>query len=223
MRIIAAAFRRDEAAFTYVVVMIAITMMGLAMTMAARQWKTMMQRELEADLLAKGIEIQTALALYSASKKAGRVMPGEFYPQSLAELTKPPRPFLRKVYQDPIGHGEWQLLRAPAGGIMGVRSTSKSKPIKQSDFPLAVRHFQGKPTHYDWVFQHPSPSMATGLVAPVAPLFPAPGQATLADQSPGLGQTIAPGQSTTPGSVTSPNGTGSTGSVITPPPPNSRP
>ena len=51
--------------------MIAITLMGLAMTVAARQWKTMVQRELEADLLAKGIEIQTALALYSSSAKAG--------------------------------------------------------------------------------------------------------------------------------------------------------
>ena len=205
MRISAVSLRRNEAGFTYLVVMIAIAMMGLAMMMAARQWKTMMQRELEADLLAKGIEIQTALALYSASKKAGRMMPGEFYPQSLVELTRPPRPFLRKVYQDPIGHGEWQLVKSPAGGVMGVRSASKSKPIKQSDFPLAVRHFQGKPTHYDWVFLHPSPSMPAGLVAPVVPLFPFPGQATLPGQSP------SPGQSTMPGSVMPQNGIGSTG------------
>lgn len=40
----------------------------------------------------------------------------------------------------------------------GVRSTSKLRPIKQNNFPLVVRHFQGKPTHHDWVFQHPSPS-----------------------------------------------------------------
>ncbi len=142
-------------------VMMAITVMGLSMTMAAKQWKTMVQRELEADLLAKGIEIQTALALYSAQAKAGRVMPGEVYPQTLAELTRPPKPFLRKVYLDPVGRGEWQLLRAPTGGIMGVRSTSRDRPIKQGDFPLAVRHFQGKPTHFDWVFQYPNPSMAT--------------------------------------------------------------
>ncbi len=149
-------------------VMMAITVMGLSMTMAARQWKTMVQRELEADLLAKGIEIQTALALYSAHVKAGRVMPGDLYPQTLAELTRPPKPFLRKVYLDPVGRGEWQLLRAPTGGIMGVRSTSRDRPIKQGDFPLAVRHFQGKPTHFDWVFQYPNPSMAAvpGSIVP---------------------------------------------------------
>ena len=151
-------------------VMMAITVMGLSMTMAARQWKTMVQRELEADLLAKGIEIQTALALYSAHVKAGRVMPGEVYPQTLAELTRSPKPFLRKVYLDPVGRGEWQLLRAPTGGIMGVRSTSRDRPIKQGDFPLAVRHFQGKPTHFDWVFQYPNPSLAAvpGSIVPSA-------------------------------------------------------
>ena len=162
-----APLRRQETGFSYLMVMIAITLMGLAMTMAARQWKTMVQRELETDLLAKGIEIQTALALYSASIKAGRVMPGEVYPQTLAELTRSPKPFLRKVYLDPVGRGEWELLRAPSGGIMGVRSKSRHKPIKQGNFPLAVRHFEGKPTHYDWVFQYPNPSMvaAAGPVA----------------------------------------------------------
>src|SRR6476619_5724417 len=107
-----ASLKRQESGFSYILVMIAITLMGIAMTTAARQWKTGVQRELEADLLAKGMEIQTALALYSASAKAGRVMPGEVYPQTLAELTRLPNPFLRKVYLDPMGHGEWEYLRA---------------------------------------------------------------------------------------------------------------
>jgi type II secretory pathway pseudopilin PulG len=163
------ALRRQETGFSYLMVMIAITLIGLAMTMAVRQWKTMVQRELEADLLAKGMEIQTALALYSASAKAGRVLPGEVYPQTLAELTRSPKPFLRKVYFDPVGRGEWELLRSPTGGIMGVRSKSKHKPIKQGNFPLAVRHFEGKPTHYDWVFQYPNPSMVAATVPVVRP------------------------------------------------------
>ena len=164
-----ALLRRQETGFSYLMVMIAITLRGLAMTVAVRQWKTMVQRELEADLLAKGIEIQTALALYSASAKAGRVLPGEIYPQTLAELTRPPKPFLRKVYLDPVGRGEWELLRSPTGGIMGVRSKSKHKPIKQGNFPLAVRHFEGKPTHYDWVFQYPNPSMVAAASPVVRP------------------------------------------------------
>lgn len=201
-----ASLMHEERGFSYVMLMIAIVVMGIAMSVAARQWKVMVQRELEADLLAKGIEIQRALALYSASMKAGRVMPGEVYPQTLADLTRLPNPFLRKVYADPVGHGEWEVVRAPTGGIMGVRSKSRSKPIRQQDFPLVVRHFQGKPTYYDWVFQHPNPSTA-GLIPPGARPPTAP-----------QGQPAAPDSS---GSPTPPAATGTPGPPVSPPPPTS--
>lgn len=174
--------RRSELGFSYVMLMFAVVLIGLTTSIAARQWKVIVQRELEADLLAKGIEIQNALALYSTTMKAGRVAPGEIYPSSLAELTRLPKPFLRKVYLDPIAHGEWELVRAPTGGIMGVRSKSKAKPIRQREFPMAVRHFEGRPTYYDWVFQYPNPSsmsLIPGVAqgAPAGPGVPAaPGQ-----------------------------------------------
>jgi hypothetical protein len=199
-----APLRRQETGFSYLMVMIAIMLMGIAMTMAARQWKTMVQRELEADLLAKGIEIQMALALYSASAKAGRVFPGEVYPQTLAELTRPPKPFLRKVYLDPVGRGEWELLRAPAGGIMGVRSKSRHKPIKQGNFPLAVRHFEGKSTHYDWVFQHPNPS-TVAVAGPVARSAGVPAQPAILDQPVVPREPILRSQSTAPEPINSPD------------------
>lgn len=184
--------RKTERGFSYVVLMFAVVLIGLGVTVAARQWKVMIQRELEADLISKGIEIQNALAFYSAAMKAGRVVPGEVYPQTLAELTRLPKPFLRKVYGDPLGHGDWELVRAPTGGIMGVRSKSKSKPIWQHDFPLAVRHFDGRTSHYEWVFQHPNPSMAlvgmsgTGAMVPGAagPQSGSPGTAQMPFQNP---------------------------------------
>jgi type II secretory pathway pseudopilin PulG len=154
----------NERGVTYLMLMFAVVLIGIVTTAAAKQWKAIVQRELEADLLAKGIEIQNALALYSATYKAGRVMPGELYPQTLADLTRLPKPFLRKVYLDPMEHGEWEYLRAPTGGIMGVRSKSRAKPFRQSNFPPAVRHFEGRATYRDWVFQYPSPSSA-----PIAP------------------------------------------------------
>ncbi len=152
---------------TYLLAMFSVVLIGISLSVAAKQWKIMVQRELEADLLAKGIEIQNALALYSAKMKAGRVIPGEVYPNSLADLTRQPKPVLRKVYLDPVGRGEWEVVRAPTGGIMGVRSRSKAKALRQHDFPLAVRHFEGLPTYHDWVFQHPSPS--AGSLVPLQP------------------------------------------------------
>ena len=176
----------NERGVTYLMLMFVIVLIGIATTAAAKQWKAVVQRELEADLLAKGVEIQNALALYSATIKVGRVMPGEVYPQTLADLTRLPKPFLRKVYLDPMGHGEWDYLRAPTGGIMGVRSKSRAKPLLQKNFPLAVRHFEGRRTYYDWVFQHPNPSSA-----PIVPQGMLPGAA-----APSIpGSSIVPGES----------------------------
>jgi type II secretory pathway pseudopilin PulG len=167
----------SERGVTYLMLMFVIVLIGIATTAAAKQWKAVVQREREADLLAKGIEIQNALALYSATIKAGRVVPGEVYPQTLADLTRLPKPYLRKVYRDPMGSGDWEYVRAPTGGIMGVRSRSRAKPFRQRNFPLAVRHFEGRASYYDWVFQHPSPSSAPGVPlgtvpGAVAPLMP---------------------------------------------------
>lgn len=167
---------QNQRGVTYLMLMFAVVLIGITTTAAAKQWKAMVQREREADLLAKGMEIQNALALYSAARKAGRVMPGDIYPQSLAELTRQPKPFLRKVYGDPMANGDWEYLRAPTGGIMGVRSKSRSKPFRQHDFPEAVRHFEGRASYYDWVFQYPNPSMAGSF--PQVPAQTPPGAAS---------------------------------------------
>ncbi len=160
----------DERGITYLFLMFAIVLIGIATTTAAKQWKGMIQREQEADLLTKGIEIQNALALYSATMKAGRVTQGEVYPQSLAELTRLPKPFLRKPYRDPMTHGEWEYLKGPYGGIMGVRSRSVAEPIRKHEFPLPVRHFDGKNSYRDWIFQFPNPSMAGAFPPPTSPV-----------------------------------------------------
>ncbi|RPH79100.1 MAG: type II secretion system protein [Nitrospiraceae bacterium] len=191
----------NERGVTYLMLMFAIVLIGIATTAAAKQWKAIVQRELEADLLAKGIEIQNALALYSATYKAGRVIPGEVYPQTLADLTRLPKPFLRKAYLDPMGRGEGEYLRAPTGGIMGVRSTSLAKPFRQRNFPLAVRHFEGRATYRDWVFQHPSPSSLpimpqVTVPIPVAPLPEKP--STVPDESASTEQPIEEEQALNP-------------------------
>lgn len=197
----------NERGMTYLFLMFAIVLIGLSTTAAAKQWKAMVQRELEADLLSKGIEIQNALALYSATMKAGRVTTVEVYPQSLAELTRLPKPFLRKAYADPMSHGDWEYVRSPTGGIMGVRSKSRGTPFKKHDFPLAVRHLESRATYHDWIFQHPNPSTTAALASPPSPSTPT----TNASPNPAL--TPGPNPSPTP----IPN-SGPTPPLQTPPP-----
>ena len=171
---------------TYLFVMLAVVLMGISATVVAKQWKTVVQREQEAELLMRGIEIQNAIAVYSGQQKKGRVMPGEIYPLTLEELTKQPKPSLRKVYKDPITGGDWEYIRDKDGRIKGVRSKSTAESFKQTAFPPAVRHFEGLNSYNAWVFQYPNastpqPTQATPaapgttpgapptLVAPAAP------------------------------------------------------
>jgi type II secretory pathway pseudopilin PulG len=175
---------QEERGVTYLLVMLAVVLMGISVSVAAKQWKAVVQREQEAELLARGIEIQNALALYSAKQKKGRVVPGEIYPLTLEELTRRPFPVLRKAYTDPISGDDWEYVRDPSTArIKGVRSKSKAEPFKQHNFPPAVRHFEGVTSYYLWVFQYPNastqqttsqqpspaPSPPTGLPTPPAP------------------------------------------------------
>jgi type II secretory pathway pseudopilin PulG len=161
--------------------MLAVVLMGISVTVAAKQWKAVVQREREAELLARGIEIQTALAVYSAQQKKGRVgFPGEIYPLTFEELTKQPKPVLRKAYKDPITGDDWEYVRDPATArIKGVRSKSKAEPFKQHGFPPTVRHFEGVTSYYLWVFQYPNAStpqtQPTQPTPPGQPVPPAPG------------------------------------------------
>ena len=187
MRLTARALRNLHGS-TYLVLMFLIVIMAISVTVVAKQWKTVVQREKEADLLWRGIEIQTAIQFYSDAKKLGRVIPGEVYPLTLEELTTPPKPFLRRAYKDPITGGDWQYIRQPStGGIIGVKSASTLTPIKQHQFPAAVAHFEGFDKYNAWVFQFPSASTpqavqsmpgqqntgaGTGAPGPVPPGFP---------------------------------------------------
>src|SRR5881628_1542486 len=182
-------YYRGECGVTYLLVMLAVVLLGISVTVAAQQWKAVVQREKEADLLARGIEIQAALALYSAQQKKGRVgFTGEIYPLTLEELTKQPKPALRKAYKDPVTGNDWEYVRDPTGRIKGVRSKSKAEPFKQKDFPPVVRHFDGLTSYNDWVFQYPNASTPQ---APVAqPTTPA--QQTTPVQPTAPGQPAAP-------------------------------
>lgn len=180
---------------TYLALMFSIVLIGISASATARQWTVMIQREKEADLVAKGIEIQNALSVYSATMKLARVTNMEVYPQSLAELTRGPKPYLRRVYQDPMSGADWEYLRAPTGGIMGVRSKSNIKPIKERDFPLAVRHFEGRKSYRDWMFQHPNASSFSTLMSPMMgmPLGGVPLQPGQPGAVPGTPQPGPPG------------------------------
>ena len=52
---------------TYLILMLLIVVMSIGATAVTKQWKTLVQREQEADLMAHGIEIQVAIGAYSTT------------------------------------------------------------------------------------------------------------------------------------------------------------
>jgi type II secretory pathway pseudopilin PulG len=154
--------------FTFLAVLFLIVLIGTGSRVAAKRWKTAVQREKEAELLFRGQAIQRAIEGYYRHQ-AGVTQ----YPKSLEELLQDPRStstvrHLRKRYTDPMTGGEWVLIQDEKERIKGVRSTSQETPLKVANFPDALKHFEGKVTYAKWVFEF-KPQASTPPPTPVKP------------------------------------------------------
>jgi type II secretory pathway pseudopilin PulG len=112
--------------FTYLTILFVVAIMGGGLALVGGLWHTASLRDREAELLYAGDQYRKAIERYYLSG------PGQ-YPRSLEDLLKDPRKpaterHLRKLYPDPItGKPEWGMVKAPDGGIMGVRTTSEEQ------------------------------------------------------------------------------------------------
>jgi hypothetical protein len=76
----------------------------------------------------------------------------------LSDLLRDPRQpgtvrHLREIYRDPItGTSDWGLVKSATGEIFGVYSRAPGTPLKQANFALAERAFEGARSYSDWVF-----------------------------------------------------------------------
>lgn len=138
--------------FTFVGVLVVMTVMLIAMGAASQIWHTVMQRENEQELLFIGHQFRTAIGRYY-------VQTGNQFPPSLEALLESTDPgakkvhFLRKLYRDPMtGTSKWGLILGPDARIAGVYSLSDEKPYKISDFVDADAKFEGAEKYSDWKF-----------------------------------------------------------------------
>ena len=147
--------------FTYIGFLVFLAVAGAGLAAYAEVASHAIQREKEAELLFRGNAYQAALASYYKV--------GQIWPQSLEQLLEDkrfPMPVrhLRKLYRDPMtGEADWELIEAPGGGVMGVRSRSEEAPIKTANFSSLNAAFEKALAYSDWKFVH-SP---TGLGQPI--------------------------------------------------------
>jgi type II secretory pathway pseudopilin PulG len=106
----------------------------------------------EEELLFRGLAYERAIQSFYLSKQPGTT---PTFPRRLEDLLSDPRfvhqRYLRTLYPDPMGTG-WSLVLSPDGGIAGVASQSKEKPLKQDNFPNIFSSFAGAQHYSDWIF-----------------------------------------------------------------------
>lgn len=172
-----------QSGIAYIGLLLIVAIIGIMLGAATDVWSTTRQRQREAELLWVGNQYRDAILAYQGSS------PGQIraYPMRLEELLQDNRSltvrrYLRRLYPDPMtGKVDWELLKAPEGGIVGIRSRSSGTPLKQTGFRPRDMLFEGKSSYGEWVFSAAPPAPPPGG-APGAPGAPpqAPGMAPAA-------------------------------------------
>ena len=116
-----------EGGFTYVAVLLLVTILSISSLAAMQTWSKANEHQRLVQLRWIGEQYRQAIGSYYEAS------PGTIkrFPPSLEELVFDKRYLtvrrhIRRVYEDPLTAGrDWELLRAPDGGIWGVRSIDR--------------------------------------------------------------------------------------------------
>lgn len=153
--------------FTYLWLLFALALGGVALAALGEQETTRQQREREAELRFRGEAIAAALGHYAQTTPLGHLPLPQRLDELLADRRFPaPRRHLRQLYDDPFtGRPDWELVlgqaaiaaeagaSAPVGsGIVGVRSRSSRRLFATAG---------GRATAHDWVFNAPATAPST--------------------------------------------------------------
>ena len=123
---------RNRGGFTFLIVLIMMTILAIGLLVAVPVWKTEMQREAEEELIFRGGQYVEAVRRFQAKN------PGAF-PKSIEELIK--GRFLRRAFRDPMtADGKWDIVlqpptvsasgtRPPRAGAEGSGSTASPSQV----------------------------------------------------------------------------------------------
>jgi type II secretory pathway pseudopilin PulG len=163
--------RHRQAGITFLIVLFAMAIAGIALAGTGVLWQLEGRREKEKELLFIGEEYRRAIDRYYDKT------PGEAkqYPEKLEDLLQDkrfPMPVhhLRRLYRDPMTEKvDWELIKQQ-GRITGIASKSQEEPIKIAGFAAGQEEFEGAESYAKWRF------ISNGNSLPPAPVAaPAPG------------------------------------------------
>ena len=138
----------------YIWMLLTLVLLGLGIGQWATNYATQQQRYKEQELLRVGEMYREAIRRYCNNSPAGI----EICPYRLEDLLHDPRQiqmtrYIRKVWKDPITNNSFELIKNTEGMIIGVRSSSTRRPIKQKKFLPYQQGFENANTYQDWQFR----------------------------------------------------------------------
>ena len=143
--------------FTYIIVLLAVVLIGISLMVAGRYWSFIDKKDKEEELLFRGEQYLRAIDAYFKGAHGG----ANLYPQKLEDLIKDPRSlspkrYIRRLYKDPItGEADWlPIIEKKSGRIKGLKSRSDAAPVKEDGFPKIYKSFKGKASYSEWEFIH---------------------------------------------------------------------
>jgi type II secretory pathway pseudopilin PulG len=185
--VVRAGIRRGrQAGFTYLGLIIFVTIIGLVGAATLKIGALLQRAAAEEELLDIGAAFSAALDSYAAATPQG----ASPYPPSLKELLKDPRVpgvrrHLRKIFVDPLtGKAEWGVVYLGEGttGVVAVHSLSTAKPLKVANFDSRFSGLDNADTISAWRFKARDPALGQ-----------APGQTQLGAPAPPAAQPMPPG------------------------------
>ncbi|TFW28401.1 type II secretion system protein [Massilia horti] len=160
---------RREAGFTYLGLIILLTIIGLVGAAALKVDALLRRAAAEEELLEIGAAFSAALQSYADATPKGQP---KLPPPTLQELLKDSRfpgvhRHLRKIFVDPVtGKAEWGILyEGDRVGVLAVYSLSSAKPLKVANFDARFQNFENKEHISDWKFT----ANGQGVQQPLAP------------------------------------------------------
>lgn len=155
--------RGRQAGFTYLGLIIFVTIIGLVGAATLKIGALLQRAAAEEELLDIGAAFSAALDSYAAATPQG----ASPYPPSLKELLKDPRVpgvrrHLRKIFVDPLtGKAEWGVVYLGDGtaGVVAVHSLSTARPLKVANFDSRFAGLDNADTISAWRFKARDPAL----------------------------------------------------------------
>lgn len=146
---------RYATGFTYVGLIVLVTIIGLVGAAALRADVLLRRAAAEQELLGIGMAFIGALDSYAAVTPEGQSQQPSALQDLLVDRRSPVvRRHLRKIPLDPVtGQPGWGIIySSDRAGIIGVHSLSQAKPFKRANFEAPFQNFENKERLSDWEF-----------------------------------------------------------------------